>query len=949
MTTERFRFISLRWKTFLMLVLVLVVVHSSYSVIAYQQQEQQFSDERERLNERDLAALEGLVASSYQRLLELGEVLPAIALNGAETQTDRLQGLRQVISTHFERLSLNGSLDAIYLYDDNARLIEGRGLSLELPPSVIDYVLTTEKPVRHLYCAADCLTYVAFPIRLQGDRTGVLMVARTMIDIVLSFNRQRGRDIGLAFRVSESGSEFPEWGISLKYLTQKGLNYQVLQALVDQQSYRPEGGVFSVEHNGRAYEVVLSAPDGVQNDIAYWVLIEDLTPERELLFRKFFSSLALAAGGLLVAAVLQLSVLRRPMTQLSDIARQLPKLAESSYDEVRERLLPDQARRTKYPDELDMLRSSALELANQLQRLELSVLERTQKLQHRSAALERERDFVSNLLNTAQAVILAQDEHGQLVSLNGCGQRLLGISEKQLPGLHFSDLNHTAESWREHSVVLTRLYQGLVSQAQGETQLLNGRGESRDIAWMHSRLSNLPGSSAAVLTVGIDITERKLAERRLYWLANHDALTSLPNRLLFSNRLTSAIAQARLLKLSGAILFCDIDGFKHVNDTMGHVVGDELLKQAANRFSVLVDDSDMLARMGSDEFMILKSPGTNTDIAQRCAQQILEAFRRPFSIDGFEIYTTVSIGISLFPAHGEDATTLVKNADTALFRSKEAGRNQSHIFQHVMGEERDARFSLVNDLYKALERHEFYLVYQPQIDSLSGRMVGVEALLRWQHPLAGIIPPNRFIPLAEEQGLIVPIGEWVLLEACRQMKAWQAQGLENVQVGVNLAGQQLMHEGLLPMVESALRVSGLEPQYLDLEVTENFLIQQPELLMPKLVQLKEKGISLSMDDFGTGYSSLSYLKKLPIDTLKIDQSFVRDIGEDRDDESIVRAIIALCRSMGIQVLAEGVETPRQLEFLQEQQCYLIQGYYYSKPLPADEIPAFAGVYERLDV
>lgn len=949
MIAGRSRFISLRWKTFLMLVLVLVVVHSSYSVIAYQQQEQQFSDERERLSERDLAALEGLVASSYQRLLELGEVLPAMALMGTAEHSDPLLALSQVINRHFERFSLNGSLDAIYLFDEQATLVEQRGLNLTLPPSVISYVLTTEKPVRNLFCAADCLTYVAFPIYLQNGRTGVLIVARTLTDIVLSFNRQRGRDIGLAFRVNDPGSEFPEWGISLKYLTQKGLNYQVLQTLVDQQSYRPEGGTFAVEYNDRAYEVVLKAPAGVQNDIAYWVLIEDLTPEREMLFRKFFSSLALAAGGLLVAAVLQLSVLRRPMTQLSDIARQLPKLAESSYEEVRGALVPDQSRRVKYPDELDMLRGSILELADQLQRLERSVLERTQKLQDRSVALERERDFVSNLLNTAQAVILAQDEQGQLVSLNGCGQRLLGISEKQLPGMHFSDLSHSEESWREHSILLSRLYKGTISQAQGETQLLNGRGESRDIAWMHSRLSNLPGSSAAVLTVGIDITERKLAERRLYWLANHDALTSLPNRLLFSNRLTAAIGQARLLNTPGAILFCDIDGFKHVNDTMGHVVGDELLKQAANRFSVLVDDNDMLARMGSDEFMILKALGTDMALAQSFASQLLDAFRRPFHIDGFEIYTTISIGISLFPEHGVDATTLVKNADTALFRSKEAGRNQSHIFQHVMGEQRDARFSLVNDLYKALERQEFYLLYQPQMDSLSGRMVGVEALLRWQHPLAGVIPPNRFIPLAEEQGLIVPIGEWVLKEACRQMKAWQDEGLENVRVGVNLAGQQLMHEGLLSMVESALEHSGLEPCYLDLEVTENFLIQQPELLLPKLVQLKEKGISLSMDDFGTGYSSLSYLKKLPVDTLKIDQSFVRDIGKDRDDEAIVRAIIALCRSLGIQVLAEGVETPRQLAFLQEQQCYLIQGYHFSKPLPATEVLAFAGVAERLQV
>lgn len=938
---KRKAFISLRWQTFMMLVLVLFVVHSTYSLIAYRQQEQQFQQERDQLNSRDLAVLDGLITSSYQRLLELGEILPLMAVQQRDASADPLVSLGQTINLNFDRFSLNGSLDSIHLYNANAQLIEGRGMAIALSEQIVQKVLKTEKPIRNLFCSNDCLRYVALPVQLNNSSTGVLVVGRTLIDVVLSFKRQLGRDIGLAFRMPAGSSELPEWGLSLKYLTQKGLNIRVLQSLVSQHPYSSQGGVYQVENNGRTYEVVLTVPEGVQDDVAFWVLVEDLTQDRQLMFRKFFSSLALVGGGLLLAAVLQISVMRGPINRLSRIARQLPKLAESSFDEVRAELNPERRRTIHYSDELDVLSESTLELTDQLQRLEISILERTQKLQERSNALEIERDFVNNLVNTAQAIILTQDEQGRIITLNSCGMRLLNISENQLGSIRFSELNHSEASWCEHSLQLDRIERGGLTQIQGETRLLSDDGESRDIAWMHSRLNSLSGEGPALLSVGIDISERKQAERRLYWLANHDVLTSLPNRLLFNHRLDEVLVSAQKTGEQVAILFCDLDGFKDVNDSMGHKVGDELLKQAAARLDGLLSDDDMLSRMGSDEFMVLKDDIVDQHDLEHYAENILKAFRQPFHVDGFEIYTTISIGIGIFPDHGDNAETLVKNADIAIYQAKDEGKNRCRVFNQVLGDQRGERFSLVNDLHKALGKGQLHLHYQPQIDSFNGVMVGVEALLRWKHPVAGMISPAKFIPLAEEQGLIVPIGEWVLREACMQMKKWQAEGLMGVRIGVNLAGQQLMHERLLTTVDEILAETGLEPHYLDLEVTENFLIRQPELLVPKLHKLREKGVSLSMDDFGTGYSSLSYLKKLPVNTLKIDQSFIRDIGQDKDDESIVRAIIVLCNSLGIQVLAEGVETERQLQFLQDHSCSLIQGYYYSKPLPPEEVLTFA--------
>lgn len=936
------RFVSLHWKTFAMLVAVLFAVQTAYSFLSYRQQQEQFQQERERLNSRDLDVVEGLVATSYQRLLELGEILPLMSLEPTDQDSDPLIILSQSINLNFDRFSLNGSLDSIYLYDDKARMVEGRGMSIPLSADVVRDVLLTEKPVRNLYCSVDCLRYVALPVQLRGNRTGVIVVGRTLIDVVLSFNRQRGRDIGLAFRMPEGSSELPEWGLSLKYLTQKSLNIQVLQALAAQYPYSKEGGVYEVEYEGHSYEVVLKVPAGVQDDVAFWVLIDDLTEDHQLMFRKLLGSLALVVGGLLAAAVLQLSVLRSSMNHLGRIARQLPKLAESSFEEVRRELQPMQKRGKRSYDELDVLASSTLELTDQLQRLEISILQRAQKLQERSDALERERDFVQNLLNTAQAVVLTQDEEGRVKTLNHYGRRLLRVSEEQLGQVFFADLHHTPDSWQEHTEKLERIRRGGVTRIEGETCLAFDNGVNRDVTWMHARLNSLSGAGPALLSIGIDITGRKEAERRLYWLANHDPLTSLPNRTLFNDRLTEVLNRARTQQRKVAIFFCDLDGFKDVNDSMGHLVGDELLKQAARRLQQVVGaGGNRLSRMGSDEFMVIWEYSGIAEELECYADQILHAFQRPFQVEGFEVYCTLSIGIAISPDHGVNSETLTRNADVAIYQAKDDGKNRWRLFNQVLGDQRDERFSLVNDLHKALEMGELHLHYQPQIDSLTGQLVGVEALLRWQHPVAGMISPAKFIPLAEEQGLIVPIGEWVMREACRQMKEWQAQGLENVQVGVNLAGQQLMHERLLAMVDDVLQTTGLEPAYLDLEVTENFLIRQPELLVPKLHKLREKGVSLSMDDFGTGFSSLSYLKKLPVNTLKIDQSFVRDIGRDKDDESIVRSIIVLCQSLGIEVLAEGVETEPQLRFLQEHQCSLIQGYYYSKPLPPEELITFA--------
>ncbi|MGN2392485.1 bifunctional diguanylate cyclase/phosphodiesterase [Pelomicrobium sp. G1] len=438
----------------------------------------------------------------------------------------------------------------------------------------------------------------------------------------------------------------------------------------------------------------------------------------------------------------------------------------------------------------------------------------------------------------------------------------------------------------------------------------------------------------------IDITERKRAEARIEHLATRDPLTALPNRVLLHDRLQQHLIGCQRSGTSLALLFIDLDRFKTINDSLGHHVGDELLKQVAQRLEKCVRRDDTLARLGGDEFVVvLAGIREETDAAQ-VAQKLLRNLAEPYFIQGRQLATTASIGIAIHPYDGQDIATLMKNADTAMYHAKERGRNTYQFFSSDMTARALQRLTVENDLRQALERNELVLHFQPQVNVMTGEVEGAEALLRWRHPEKGLVLPTRFIQIAEETGLIVPIGEWVLRAACAQCKAWNLAGYPHLRVSVNLSvGQFVRHADLPRAVTRALRDARLDPGQLELEITESLLVQNTEEHVATLQKLGRLGTSISVDDFGTGYSSLSYLKRLPIDALKIDRSFVRDLEADPDDAAIVRAVVALARSLRLKVVAEGVETQGQLDALRRLECDLYQGYLFSKPLPATEFEA----------
>ena len=481
------------------------------------------------------------------------------------------------------------------------------------------------------------------------------------------------------------------------------------------------------------------------------------------------------------------------------------------------------------------------------------------------------------------------------------------------------------------------------SGSESEDNVLESSSEGNRyfrISVSRIKLSESEEVNSQALLVIEDITERKLSEEKIIQMANYDNLTGLPNRRLLMNYLNQAITMVGRRALFVAVLFIDLDRFKLINDTLGHSAGDEMLKEVAERMKKCVRLSDIVGRLGGDEFIVLLPDIEQIDDVIIICKRIYSIFDTPVRYGEHEVSVMMSIGISVYPTDGEDGETLLRKADVAMYRAKSDGKSCYRFYSDGMSQSGADRLRLESRLRRAAERGELYLHYQPQVDINTGRIYGVEALMRWHDPGYGIISPKEFIPIAEESGLIIPMGEWLLWTACLQAKAWQDKGLNRVKLAVNISLRQFMQKAFAHTVDRILKETGLDAGYLELELTESIIMDNAETVINILDELKQIGVSLAIDDFGTGYSSLIYLKHMPIDIIKIDQSFVRDMTVDKDDAAICDAIIKLAKSLNLEVIAEGVETMEQLELLRRLDCKNIQGYVVSKPLSCDDFEMF---------
>jgi len=556
-------------------------------------------------------------------------------------------------------------------------------------------------------------------------------------------------------------------------------------------------------------------------------------------------------------------------------------------------------------------------------------------------ALRRANWMLSSHINNTPLAVLEWDRDFRLVRWSPQAENIFGWRAEEVLGMPLTGSQLTHEADRDRVVeLINQLMGGQQPRATGLNRNYRKDGETIWCEWYHSCLLDEQGRIVSILSFVQDVSSRIQAEERLQYLATRDALTGLPNRVLLQERLTQAIAQARRSGRRVGVVFIDLDRFKNVNDTLGHRIGDELLKRVTAALSHALREADLLARLGGDEFMVIVEDFDDPAVLNRIAQKLQDAVSQPFEIEEHDIYVTSSIGISVYPDDGDAPEELLKHADVAMYRSKELGRNTYQFFDADLAERRLKQHTLEAALRNAVKDHALRLHYQPVVRIADKAIVGAEALLRWHDEEHGDVPPQVFIPLAEESGLIHSLGEWVLRTAAEQCVAWRKAGLA-LNVSVNLSGRQFYREDLAQRISQIVREAQCDPSWIELEVTESSLLHDLDAIRRVLTQLREEGFGVAIDDFGTGYSSLSHLKHFPIDTLKIDISFISDIETDPGDAAITEAIIALARGLGLRVVAEGVDAREQLEFLSSRGCHCFQGFLLSEPLPADKLLAFS--------
>jgi diguanylate cyclase (GGDEF)-like protein/PAS domain S-box-containing protein len=551
-------------------------------------------------------------------------------------------------------------------------------------------------------------------------------------------------------------------------------------------------------------------------------------------------------------------------------------------------------------------------------------------------ALRRAEEKYRTLFQDAVVGIFQSTPGGRYTNVNPAMAHMLGYDSSQELLASITDISlqvYVDPASREQLARLLR-EQGLVKNFECAVYRKDGSK-----MWLSANVRAVFEDGVLVGYEGTneDITARRAAEERIQFLAYYDALTGLPNRTLLLDRLGKALAGARRQKCKIALLFLDLDGFKTINDSLGHSVGDLLLQEVAERLKTWGREQDTVARLGGDEFLIMLTQIKELPDVAVAAERLMDAMTAEFVVQGHSLNISCSIGVSIFPEHGADCETLIKNADAAMYSAKDCGHSNFQFFAEDMNAQAVERLSLENSLRLALGKRELFLLYQPQMDLATGRITGLEALLRWQHPDLGLVPPDKFIRIAENSGLIVPIGEWVLRTACSQARKWQDDGLPAVSVAVNVSAVQFRQQGFCELIRSVLQETGLAAHCLELELTESLLLANADVTLSVLRALKSMGLTLAIDDFGTGYSNFTSLREFGVSKLKIDRSFIREVATNPDDSAITAAIISMAKSLRLKVIAEGVENEAQMSFLRAHHCDEIQGYYFSKPLAVDQV------------
>ncbi|MCX7192022.1 MAG: EAL domain-containing protein [Proteobacteria bacterium] len=937
-------YLSIRWKIILLAGMVLGLTSVLFVWQQYQLQLGEFAFNQARFRERTQLVADQLFHSQAERMQMLGNLLvelPDVRADMLNKRGDRFARTVDAISTE---LSFGQGITSVVFHDAGQKPLASWGDS-SYSDSLIPLVrlaASSEKPQTRVLCTQACVYQTVVPVSHMGHTIGTIALVSNLESILNDLHRLSDSDVAV-LHGKEPDEHLPLAGMRLVSASGGMAVRDILKAA--RHGFWQDGR-FQLEHAGQVHQVVLISIPLTEDN--YFAIVSDVTGQVELIDLKAKNSFLRGALVLAFAMLLLYFMLRPTMRRIQHVSQTLPLLGEEEFARVRE----NYAARPqgggadgKWTDEVDELERLALALAVRLELLRNESILHTDSLKDQAEQLKNERDFISGLLDTAPVLILSYGQDGRIQMANACALQICGRAE--VVGEDYAAL-FLGVSGQRFTVEMSEMKPGVVSHTESVIQQNNEN--IRNVLWFHSMLSVGMAQTPTWLSVGMDITEHRKNEAKIHDLAFYDPLTKLPNRRMLIESMRHAIASSARKQIYGALVFIDMDHFKAINDSQGQQMGDQVLIEVARRLRGNVREFDTVTHLAGDEFVVLLDElNENMERAAAQARLIVEKLRSAISmpclLKGHTCHLTASAGISLFSGDEIAADELLRHANIAMSHAKTSGRNTLHFFDPLMQVGLEARASLEADLYDALEKNQFQLFYQVQVNAI-GQPLGAEVLLRWFHPERGMVSPLHFIPLAEESTLILPIGLWVLETACAQIREWEADKETcQLQLAVNVSARQFHQPDFVEQVLRTLETSGANPARLKLELTESLVLKDVTDTIAKMQQLKKHGVHFSIDDFGTAYSSLSYLTQLPIDQLKIDQSFVRNLGVKSSDAIIVQTIINMARNLGMEVIAEGVETLAQREFLEQADCLAYQGYLYSKPLALDAFTVYLSELE----
>ncbi|MGR9114191.1 MAG: EAL domain-containing protein [Gammaproteobacteria bacterium] len=922
------KFIGLRWKSFLWLSLLLVCICSAFYALNYHALMSQFQDRQNAEINSLRHHIQGLFIGTSDRLMRLGGGLATMADLGGALKSGSPDRIASIVNG-YASLGYELDLRRIDLYSTETELV-GRWTQFganELPAQVyrraIEQVQKEERPAALLHCQPLCLLYAFVPILASGENVGVIALGQSIADFIIDFKLVTGAEIALAVPADfTGGTELSNWSSRIPAVT----NADKLMPLLHHLSERyPDPRALDVgrliEWNTAHYDVHRIQLDKIMpGQTGFILLISDVSQRLLDIDKAMQQGLLAAIGSLVAAELILLYLIRTPLRRLGRLALTLPLLAEGAYDQARE-YFSSHRKSKRFLDEIDFLFDSAVQLSHQLEQNSLSLASKNKEL-------AEERDFIQGLLASAQVLVVTQTKQGIIRVGNDFAAQLTGYTPTQLYGQRFVDLIADADARRDVMNKLQALCNSGQRRMEHEHELICKDGERRKVVWVHTPLREEYTDGTALLSVGLDVTERVRAESKMRWLANHDPLTALVNRHRFIEELTRTYEEVTRTGSSASLLVFDLDYFKEINDTSGHAAGDALLRMIADELKTRARTSDIVARLGGDEFAMLM-PQTDSYGAETFAKQLNERLAgMPFVYEGKRYRIGASIGIALLPQHGANVQELMANADLAMFEAKRAGRSRARVFSYDQQQSQ----ALTQNVYwkdiliQAMENGSLFFYFQPVVDVATGHTVYTEALLRMEMPDGRIVTPGEFLPSAERAGLNYSLDCYVVKAALKVLLSDTDK-----QLSINLSTAALNDSGWTEPLAEAIREHQLAPGRMIFEITETAVIADMEKAKQIVREVTELGFRFAVDDFGSGFSSLYYLKHLPVDYVKIDHSLIKEIAHDEEDCDFVRAIISMVHVYGKKVVGEGVENAATFELLKDMHVDLVQGFYIGNP------------------